>query len=259
MRAPRFLTRPLDRRFAQVGDHLESVWADLVRRNQELAQRLDRDDGGQQARMLAAAAHHFAERIRTIEEAPAILSLAERAALFATVVNLRPSRCLEIGTYLGGSAVVIVAALDAIDRGRLVCLDPRPEITPEVWERTGHRTVLVPRASPEAIEDAVRAAGGLFDFVFIDGMHSYEAVAADLRGLEGALRPGALLLLHDVFHEGVLRAADERAQALGYSDLGWLTQRPTMPDPPGEPIFNGMRLLRFAPDLVDGRADDPGS
>ena len=49
-----------------------------------------------------------------ISSAPVLMQPAERLLLFSPVRALRPGRLLEIGTHKGGSAMIIVAALDDI-------------------------------------------------------------------------------------------------------------------------------------------------
>ena len=49
-------------------------------------------------------------RVGTIYEAPGWMLPSERLALYAIVYGLRPKRSLEIGTFYGGSAMIIVAA-----------------------------------------------------------------------------------------------------------------------------------------------------
>ncbi len=67
----------------------------------------------------------------------------------------------------------------------------------------------------ERSEDALaRFPGGSLDFVYVDGDHTYEAVALDLRLSFQACRPGGLICLDDYqlggwWKDGVVRASNE--------------------------------------------------
>ena len=63
------------------------------------------------------------ERFNIVQTAPALMTVSERVVLYSLIFGLRPQRILEIGTKLGGSALVIGAALDDIGAGQLVCVD----------------------------------------------------------------------------------------------------------------------------------------
>jgi hypothetical protein len=78
---------------------------------------------------------------------------------------------------LGGSALVVAAAMDAAQYdGRIVCVDPNPNIAPEHWARLEPRATLVRGWSPAAVPVAARAAGGPFDVALTDGHHTTAAV-----------------------------------------------------------------------------------
>ncbi len=181
--------------------------------------------------------------------APAELLPAERLVLLALVSGLRPRACLEIGTFRGGSADLICAALDAAGAGRLVCLDPRPQIAPETLERLAGRATLLRGDSPAAIPEAARLVGGSFDFVFVDGDHGRAGVAADLEGCLPFLADGAHVLLHDAHFRDVRAGIDDvLARHPELVDAGLVsTEQNPVPTPPGEPpvVWGGLRLLRF--------------
>ena len=76
-----------------------------------------------------------------LREAPILMTWPERVALYALVFGMRPERLLEIGTNMGGSAMVIAAAMTDAGIGRMICTDCRPrELGPDraPW-RTAHR------------------------------------------------------------------------------------------------------------------------
>ena len=67
------------------------------------------------------------ERVYT---APAQMRMPERVALYSLIFGIQPRNCLEIGTFRGGSAAIICAAMDDLDFGQLACIDPMPQVEP---------------------------------------------------------------------------------------------------------------------------------
>lgn len=171
----------------------------------------------------------------------------ERVLLYAMVFALAPKRCLEIGVRWGGGSRIIHAALSDLAQGVLVGLDPAPVLEFD-WDELSDRATLIAGNSPTDLPRAVEAAGGLFDFVFVDGDHSEKACRADLEGLVAVTVPGAVLLLHDACHPPVGRAVTGAlAAGLPYQDCGLLAT--TLNDgvhvESGKRIpFGGVRMLR---------------
>jgi cephalosporin hydroxylase len=96
-----------------------------------------------------------------IHWSPAWMTPAERLLLYTLVFSLRPKRYLEIGTLNGGSALIVSAAIDAVHAdGRLVCVDPKPQIDPDHWKLLEHRSTLLKGFSPDILPHAYEAAGG---------------------------------------------------------------------------------------------------
>jgi hypothetical protein len=145
-----------------------------------------------------------------IRWAPCWMSRAERLLLFSLAFGLRPARYLEIGTFKGGSSLIIAAAMAASDNpGRMVCVDPDPQIDPEHWKQLEPRTVLVKGASPDILPHAQEVAGGPFDLVLIDGDHSYSGALRDASGVMEHVAERAHLIFHDGYNLEVARAIEE--------------------------------------------------
>lgn len=147
---------------------------------------------------------------------PELQWLAEQAS------NLRPdSRVVEIGTFLGRSALAIAYNLEP-EESRLICIDPYTEygdplIGPQLWEDiygTAKDTLAGCVTATLLREPSLRAALHFHDrtieMIFIDGDHSYSAVMADITAWERTIKPGGLICGHDYgVHPGVKQAVDE--------------------------------------------------
>lgn len=194
------------------------------------------------------------EALDVIRWAPAWMTRAERLLLYSLVFGLRPRCYLEIGTLEGGSALIVSTAMDASGNdGRMVCVEPNPQIDPEHWSRIGSRATLLQGSSPDVLPDAYETAGSPFDFVFIDGDHTYAGVLRDANGVLPFVADGAYLLFHDSFLPDVARAvhvfvAQHSDQIV---DFGTLTREVTLqPQPQAEPIqWGGLRMMQIRRNL----------
>lgn len=187
-------------------------------------------------------------RFGTIHDAPVHMLPPERVLLYSMVFGVRPQRCLEIGTLHGGSAMITVAALDDIGSGRLVCVDPEPQVSPEVWAGIEHRATLLQGTSPEILPEAQRTAGGPFELALIDGDHSHAGVVRDVTAVMGVLADGSHMLMHDAHYEEVRDGIDEvlRTHSGSLLDCGMLSSAST-PDANADTVeWGGMRILRMA-------------
>jgi predicted O-methyltransferase YrrM len=188
------------------------------------------------------------ESLEVVQWAPVWMTRAERLLLYTLIFGLRPARYLEIGTLEGGSALIVAAAMDALEsKGQLVCIDPKPQIKPETWERLKHRTHLIEGFSPQALPEAQEIAGDPFDFVLIDGDHTHDGVLRDAEGLLPFVTDGAYLLFHDSFHPEIARALHEFStrHASQVVDFGSLTREITLPhQSKGALPWGGLRLMQ---------------
>jgi predicted O-methyltransferase YrrM len=167
------------------------------------------------------------QQFDVLRTAPVSMLPSERLLLYTMVFGTRPRRYLEIGTLYGGSAAIVCAALDAMGLPtRMALVDPSPRIEPALWARLEKRAVLVQGFSPAVLSEAEQAAGGKFDFVLIDGDHSYDGTLRDLDGVLPHCAVGAYLLCHDCFYPTVEQAIDAfaRKHAARVVDFGPLTR-----------------------------------
>ena len=162
-----------------------------------------------------------------VQLAPAWMTRSERLMLFALAFSLRPKRYLEIGTFQGGSALLVCSALDALEcDGKMYLVDPAPQIAPEHWDKIKHRAKLYRGRSPDILQTVAAEAGGAFNLIFIDGDYSYDSVIRDAEGVLVYTKPGSYIVFHDGFYEDVRRAVDDFVEQHSnrLADLGLLTR-----------------------------------
>jgi predicted O-methyltransferase YrrM len=183
-----------------------------------------------------------AERVGCIYIEPSDMCATDRLMLYSLVRGLRPKLALEIGVRWGGSARIIANGMEENGAGRLVGIDPQIKSFRAKPAELHGRYKLIEGHSPEAIPQAVRMLGGPFDFVFIDGLHIYDAVIKDFGGVLPYLADGAHILFHDTYHQGIDQAIREIVkQHSSLIDCGFITRNPTI----GYPVcYQGLRLVR---------------
>ena len=126
---------------------------------------------------------------------------------------------VEIGSWVGKSAVVTSHALSGKPGAKLYCVDPfnadgdqtsidlfkvhrAKHITTlrELWEanvsKYGVRELVEPL--PGYSEERVKDWNKPIDFLYIDANHDYEAVVADYKNWSPFVKPGGWIGFHDV-------------------------------------------------------------
>ena len=162
--------------------------------------------------------------------------------LYALVRGLRPKLALEIGVRWGGSARIITNAMEENGIGQIVGIDPAPEAFRAKPTELHGRYTLIKGYSPGATPEAVKTLGGPVEFVFIDGLHIYDAVLKDFSGVLPYLADSAHILFHDTYHQGIDRAVQNVIKTSpSLVDCGFITRNPTI----GYPVsYQGLRLVR---------------
>jgi caffeoyl-CoA O-methyltransferase len=130
----------------------------------------------------------------------------EQGAFLAMVVKLiGATRCLEVGTFTGYSALSVALALP--DGGRIVALDVSKEYTDKArgyWREAGVEDRIDLRIGPgvDALDSMIEAKEGPFDFAFIDAdkpnYDNYYERALQL------VRPGALIAFDNMLWSGAV-------------------------------------------------------
>jgi predicted O-methyltransferase YrrM len=136
--------------------------------------------------------------------------------LYDLVVQRKPERILEVGLAWGGSAIHLSAGQRDNGGGLHIAIDP---LQNTVWSGIGASEIrrlglgdrpdgqdgfrLVERRS-DALMPELLEKGEKFQFIFIDGDHSFHAVFVDLYFAEKLLDVGGLLILDDARHPPIV-------------------------------------------------------
>jgi predicted O-methyltransferase YrrM len=133
-------------------------------------------------------------------------------ALHATVLSRRPAEVLEVGMAQGVSTVAIGSALEALGAGRLTSIDPNQSTD---WESVGcetirragfaHRHTLIEEPDFTALPRLV-AEGRRYDFVYIDGWHTFDYTLLDLFYADKLVTRGAIVAVNDCGYAAVAKA-----------------------------------------------------
>jgi predicted O-methyltransferase YrrM len=139
------------------------------------------------------------------------MDLDEAAAVFKAVSSMTNPRGIEIGRFNGGSTLLLAAAVGAGGHLISVDLDPRDD--------AGLSSALEKAGLRERVELITADASQIdipspLDFAFIDGDHSYEAAKRDHNMWGQRVRPGGLIIHHDM--------ANTRHFATQWTDLARL-------------------------------------
>jgi predicted O-methyltransferase YrrM len=165
------------------------------------------------------------------------MSPMELRTLGELVSQAAPARALEIGMANGTSSVVISHALFCTSQGHLTSIDPNQTIqTPLGYGAAGVNAVKRITSRHRLIEEVDYAAlphliqeGETFDFILIDGYHSFELTFLDLFYADKLLEVGGLLLCHDSSSPAVYKALKWLEASKPYVRLSpplWSTSMP---------------------------------
>lgn len=145
---------------------------------------------------------------------PGSMQDQEYVILRNLVRGVQPQHTLEIGMGSGGSSVAICDTLREIGAGRHVAIDPF-QSAPDGHAGRGMARLKQEGLAEycEVIEDFDYFAlprfvseGRRFDFVLIDGWHSFDYTLLDLFYVDLLLRVGGVVAIHDTVWPGVYRA-----------------------------------------------------
>ena len=128
---------------------------------------------------------------------------SEIKRLIEIVKSLRPETVCEIGAARGGTLFLLtrVAAPEAIIVTMDIRFDPSRKAALYFFAHGGQEIVCLEANSHrrETLSAVKTAFGGRpLDLLFIDGDHSYEGISCDFRLYSPLVRPGGLIVCHDI-------------------------------------------------------------
>jgi predicted O-methyltransferase YrrM len=131
--------------------------------------------------------------------------------LYRIVRELRPERCLELGTSVGMSGCYIAAGLAANARGRLITIEGEEapaRVAREVFEQAALGARVEVRVGQFADEmPAALDSLGEVELAFIDGHHQYAPTMNYFTTILEATVPGGLLVFDDITYIRDMKAA----------------------------------------------------
>lgn len=124
---------------------------------------------------------------------------------------------VEVGVWKGRSTLAIAEGLGAAFGGRLVAVDtfggdpgwplaPEPGEARAEFDRNTAGFSFLEVVQAESVAAAGRFEDGSVDWVFIDALHEYESVVADIAAWSPKVKPGGLISGHDYGRAGVTDA-----------------------------------------------------
>lgn len=124
--------------------------------------------------------------------------LDEAALLFWTIKTIDSALGVEIGRFSGGSTILLATAIG--EKGKLISIDINPQddiALQNILNKLGiaDRVKLLIGNSKEIV------AGDKYDFVFIDGDHSYEGAKKDHNKWGALVKVGGYIIHHDMGNE----------------------------------------------------------
>lgn len=114
--------------------------------------------------------------------------------LYETVLQYKNPTILELGVRSGNSTAAFLAAADEVD-GVVWSVDIHPPNVPTWWlDTTRWKLRVDDDLNPALMVDLPAEV----DVLFIDTSHHYEQTLAELRAYVPRVKPGGVVLMHDV-------------------------------------------------------------
>lgn len=132
------------------------------------------------------------------------LYIADRKALFTTILQHKPRLCVELGTYCGGGSTYFIAkALAKVGAGTLVSseIDAQRHAVASSFYSTclnelSRHVEFIRGESLSLFLPYIEKAGGV-DFLFLDGAEDCHQSAEQFKFFEPYMSSGALVFMHD--------------------------------------------------------------
>jgi predicted O-methyltransferase YrrM len=137
------------------------------------------------------------------------ISASFAEAIYKMVLREKPSQCIEIGMAFGVSTLAILSALNELNSGTLISIDPFQSTH---WHGAGLRAIemagfasrhiLVEDFDYLALPELLRE-GRTFEFAYIDGHHTFDYVLLDCWYLDRMLLPNGVMAFNDCGYPAV--------------------------------------------------------
>lgn len=140
---------------------------------------------------------------------------------------LKLQRGAEIGVFEGNTSAHLLASFSALE---MYCVDPFVEYSQFENDKTSEKMItceakararLAPFGARAkimknfSVEAAKSIESDSLDFVFIDAIHTFDAVTEDLNAWYRTVRPGGLVAGHDFSWPGVREAVEKFIAPIG--------------------------------------------
>ncbi len=121
----------------------------------------------------------------------------EAAALYRRIFQMKNPKGVEIGRFSGGSTILLAAAVGAT--GKLISIDIDPQDDKSLAAilsryNFSERVNLIKGDANEVFFEGEE----LYDFVFIDGDHTYEGAKRDHNKWGAKVKPNGYIIHHDM-------------------------------------------------------------
>jgi hypothetical protein len=149
------------------------------------------------------------------------------------IMNYKPQRLIQIGFNMGHSALIICDTIASMKKSgnyseepvimhvfdlcEHECTIPNFEILAEEAKKHNIFLNLIPGSSLETLPQFMSYNEELFDFIEIDGCHTYECLKEDIKNTINRVKPGGILYVDD-FNSSNVKIADVDK---GIEDTDW--------------------------------------
>jgi hypothetical protein len=162
----------------------------------------------------------FLKIIKRIDIAESNTAYSDLQALFLAARDGEGKGCIvEVGAYKGKSTIALASGSKLVGREKVLSIDPHGGGTLEVFQRNMARSGLSGQViTVVAVSQAAREKfDGLIRLIFIDGLHDYDSVKADIELWKDRVIDGGILAFHDHNYSTVYQAVKELTDSPGYS------------------------------------------
>ena len=152
-------------------------------------------------------------------------------------------KCMEIGLAMGISSLNILSAIYK-HGGTLVSIDPNQS---GKWNNMGKKLVenaglgkyhtIIEDKSYNAMPELLKKEAGTYDFIFIDGWHTFDYTLIDFFYADKLLKIGGIIVVDDALHEGVKKT-------LKYIDTNYVDYYKRIKS---EPTFGAYKKIKEDP------------